>query len=93
MTEPFSPTQARQRIRRILLSGSFSYSSHALREMEKDGLAPIDCVNVLRAAIVEPAEFEHGSWRYRVRSAYIWVVVAFRSESELRVVTAWRGRP
>jgi hypothetical protein len=45
---------------------------------------------VLRAGVVDPAEFENGSWRYRVRTQMIVVVTAFRSETEIRVVTAWR---
>lgn len=42
--------------------------------------------------VVEPAEFENGSWRYRVRTNRMMVVVAFDedSESELVVVTGWR---
>ena len=51
------------------------------------------CANVLRAGTVGPAEAEHGEWRYRVRTQRMAVVVAFRSETELRVVTAWRFRP
>ena len=49
-----------------------------------------DCVNVLRGGVVEPGEFERGSLRYRVSTARLCVVVAFRSEEELVVVTAWR---
>jgi hypothetical protein len=50
----------------------------------------VDVTNVLRGGVVDPAEFENGSWRHRVRTARIAVIVAFRSETELRVVTAWR---
>ena len=53
-------------------------------------LTMVDVTNVLRGGVVDPAEFENGSWRYRVRTARIAVIVAFRSETELRVVTAWR---
>ena len=41
---------------------------------------------------LEPAELEHGSWRYRVHVATTYVVVAFRSELALLVVTAWRKK-
>ncbi len=58
--------------------------------MAKDGLAEIDVVNVLRGGVVEPGEWENGSWRYRVRTSRIAVVAAFRSETMLVVVTAWR---
>ncbi len=69
-----------------------TFSRHAEEEMAKDNLTMVDVTNLLRGGVVDPAEFENGSWRYRVRSARMAVVVAFRSESELRVVTAWRFR-
>ena len=37
-----------------------------------------------------PPELERGTYRYRVCTAKIVAVVAFRSDKELRVVTAWR---
>ena len=52
----------------------------------------MDAVNVLRAGIVDPAEFDKGCWRYRVRTRLMVVVIAFRSETEIRVVTAWREK-
>lgn len=92
MDEPFDEMQCRQLIRRILKDGSLGFSTHAHEEMEKDGLAEIDVVNVLRGSFPGPGEFENGSWRYRVQTRQIAVVVAFRSETYLRVVTAWRFR-
>ena len=71
-------------------TGTVRFSGHALAEMKKDSLTTIDCVNVLRGGVVEPAEFENGSWRYRVRTSMMYVVVAFRSEEALVVITAWR---
>ena len=61
-----------------------------MMEMAKNDLTTIDVTNMLRGGVVDAAEFENGSWRYRVRTSKMAVVVAFRSESELRVVTAWR---
>ena len=92
MREPLSPPEARRLIREILAGGEVVSSGHAAREMAKDGLTIIDCVNVLRGGAVEPGEFENGSWRYRVRTQQIWVVVAFRSEKRLVIVTAWRSK-
>jgi hypothetical protein len=40
--------------------------------------------------VVEPAEFEGGSWRYRVRARRTYVVASFRSEAATVVMTAWR---
>ena len=88
--EPFTPTDAKARILVILASGSVSFSDHALDELGKDKMTTIDAVNVLRGGIVEPGELERGTYRYRVRTPRMYVVVAFRSESELRVVTGWR---
>jgi uncharacterized protein DUF4258 len=90
--EPLDPTRARQLIRRILQVGTVDFSGHALQEMASDDLTTVECTNVLRGGVVEPPELASGTWRYRVRAARICVVVAFRSETRLVVVTAWRIR-
>ena len=91
MKEPLSPPAARRLIREILAVGEVVSSRHASQEMKKDDLTIVDCVNVLRGGIVEPAEWENGSWRYRVHTRHISVVAAFRSEKRLVIVTAWRS--
>ena len=88
--EPFTPQQVKKLIRQIIKSGTVSFSDHALKEAKKDGLSTVDCEKVLQGGIVEPPELQNGSWRYRVRTALMYVVVAFRSESHLVVVTTWR---
>jgi hypothetical protein len=60
--------------------------------MAKDKLTMQDVVNVLRAGVVEPSEFERGSWRHRAKTNRICVVVVLVSEREAVVVTAWRTR-
>ena len=90
LVEPLSPPEARRLIQEILETGSVTFSKHAEEEMAKDNLTMVDVANVLRGGVLDPAELENGSWRYRVRTARIAVIVAFRSETELRVVTAWR---
>jgi hypothetical protein len=90
--EPLSPSEVRRLVREIIANGSVSFSKHAEEELAKDNLTMVDAINVLRGGVVEPGEFENGSWRYRVRTSRITVVLAFRSESELRVVTAWRSK-
>lgn len=92
MTEPFDPPEVRKRVRSILDSGVVAPSSHALEEMGKDDLTMVDCINVLRGGWAEPGEWVNGTWRYRVRTARICVVIAFRSETKLAIVTAWRER-
>lgn len=91
MDEPLDNQDAKTLVRDILQKGSVRFSGHALQEMEKDGLLDVDVANVLRGGLMSmPAEFEKGSWRYRFETQRIAVVIVFRSESVLVVVTAWR---
>lgn len=87
---PLEAATAKRLIRHILEAGTVTPSQHALEEMAKDDLTLVDCVNALRGGVVEPPELEKGTWRYRVKTNRICVVVAFRSDQELRIVTAWR---
>src|SRR4051794_35150965 len=91
-TEPLRPTEAKRLLRVILAAGEVVFTGHALNEMEHDGISQADVIGVLRGGIVEPAEFEKGSWRYRVRAGKVYVVASFRSETVAAVVTAWRVR-
>ena len=84
--------KARKLLRQILVSGTLTFSGHAKKEMVKDNLTMQDVVNVLRAGVVEPSEFEQGSWRHRVKTNAICVVVVLVSEREAVVVTIWRIR-
>jgi hypothetical protein len=90
--EPLSPTEAKRLVREILADGLFVVCPHAQDECRKDKLTDVDLVNVLRGGVYEEGEWENGSWRYRVRTARMLVVVRFESEAELEVVTAWRNR-
>jgi hypothetical protein len=94
LAEPLSPPAAKALIRDILANGEVTFSEHALDEMGKEDpdITEEETFAVLRGGIVEPAEFRSGSWRYRVRAMGIYVVVAFRSETRVKVVTAWRVR-
>jgi hypothetical protein len=89
---PLGTYAARDLVRKILREGVTRFSQHARDEMEKDDLSTMDCTNVLRGGTVEPPELERGSWRYRVLTNRMCVVVAFRSKNELVVITAWRIR-
>ena len=91
--EPLSPSDARKLIREILDLGVVAPSGHALKEMANDDLTMVDCTNVLRGGFPDPPEFEKESWRYRVRTPRMSVVVAFLSERKLVIVTAWREKP
>lgn len=93
LEEPLSEVVAKQFIRRILETGDTRFASHAEQRMQERNLSSVDVVNVLRAGVVAPAEHENGSWRYRVRTPRIEVVIAFRSSTSLVVVSAWRTEP
>ena len=93
LTEPLRPVEAKALIRDILVHGEVTWSQpHSLERLKKWGLSMLDCVNVLRAGVVAEGEYENGSWRYRVFTPKICVVVRFESEDELLVVTAWREK-
>jgi len=88
--EAYNPAKAKQLIRAIISDGIVIITGHAKQEMLADNLTIVDCNNVLRGGIVEPAEWENGAWRYRVHTVKIYVVIEFESETELVLVTAWR---
>ena len=68
-----------------------SYTKHAQLEMKKDDLKTGDILNVIKAGkIFDDPEFENGSYRYRVQTSKIVVIVAFRKPNHVVVVTAWR---
>jgi hypothetical protein len=91
MNEPLHEVAATKLVKAIVKNGAIGWTAHALAEMAKDDLKTGDVVNVLRGGVItEAAEYENGSWRYRMHTLRIYVVVAFRSEQELAVVTAWR---
>lgn len=90
LDEPLAPARARIVLRSILETGRVTFSSHALEEMAKDDIAQAEAIAVIRGGVIAPAEFERGSWRYRIRAADTYVVVTFRSETWSVVVTAWR---
>jgi hypothetical protein len=88
--EPLKPPEAKKLARDIAETGVIDVSGHAREEMANDELETTDCLNLLRAGVFNPPEYINGEWRYRVTSSIICVVIAFMSETRLRVVTAWR---
>lgn len=88
--DPLRPSAAQKVIQRIARTGACSFSRHAAEQLRKRNLTTVDCLNTLAAGVVRPAEWENGTWRYRVESHRIAVVVAIESGTEIRVVTAWR---
>ena len=60
--------------------------------MVADDLTTVDCENILRAGVIRPPEFERGTWRYRVETNRMAIVITFRSRREFIMVTAWRKK-
>jgi len=90
MEEPISRTEMRALLRKIIEDGEISFSRHALGQMEDRELTSDDCLAVLRAGWCEFEELINNTWRYRITTHQICVVVAFRSETFAKVITAWR---
>lgn len=91
LNEPLRRPQAKALIREILSRGEVTYSKpHAEERLKKWRLTTLDCVNVLRGGVVAEGEYENGSWRYRVYTQRISVVVRFEAADMLQIVTAWR---
>lgn len=87
--EPFGENTAKQLIRECIAREHVNWTDHALHRCSERGLTTVDCVNALKSGVVDPAEWENGTWRYRVRAGPITVLVAFRDARALTVITAW----
>ena len=69
------------------------FSNHALEEMRKDNMTTVDVFNIIKspsAKILHEGEMERGTYRYRLETQNMMVVVAFDSKTSLAIVTAWR---
>ncbi len=73
-----------------------AFSAHALEELANDGLTIVDAWNVLKSTaskINKDGELEKGSYRYRLETNFILLVIAFWPNGKgLNVVTAWDKR-
>lgn len=93
MVEPLKPGEARKLIQHILKNGYVTYSRpHAIERMEEREMDNSDCINILRGGKVRAGEYENGSWRYRVETPKMAVVITFIDGDELMIVTAWREK-
>lgn len=98
MDEPLTNGEARKHLTRCLEEGEISWSRHARDEMANDNLVQNDVLNILERGWMysdRPAEFEHGSWRYRFNTHTMSAVVAFHEDEDdgtsiAAVVTTWR---
>jgi hypothetical protein len=75
---------------------NISFSGHALSELQKDALTTVDAWNILKstaAKIHGEGELEKGSYRYRLETNFIMVVISFWPDGKgLTIVTAWDKR-
>ena len=93
VTSSLAPAQARKVLAEIFNHNPslISFTKHAREQMSERDLKSGDVLNVLKAGKIwsEP-EYENGSFRYRVQTKKITVVVAFKKPNHVVVVTAWR---
>ncbi|GEM_PF-3779006 len=93
ITSRLDRNQARKLLARILADSvsKISFSKHCRQELENDHLTTVDVFNVLKAGMAHgDPEFEKGTYRYRVETARIAVIVAFLRPDFVRCITAWR---
>ena len=94
VTSKLNKGQARKVLSEIFNSDPnlVSFSKHARNQMKARGLSTVDIINVLKVGkIFSNPELENGSWRYKLETKKITVVIAFRKPNHLVVVTAWRN--
>lgn len=90
--------KARRLVARIVNTTSFkvSFSAHAIKELANDRLTTVDAINVLKSTdskIFEEGELVNGTYRYRLQTNFIMLVIAFWPDGTgLNVVTAWDKR-
>lgn len=97
-TKRLDKVAARKLIAEIVTkhAANVHFSRHALDEMDNDDLCTPDIWNVLKSSdsrIIDEGELEKGSYRYRLETAFIMVVIAFTSNGDgLFIVTVWDKR-
>ena len=90
--------EARKQISKIVgqHSENIVFSRHALVELGKDDLTVVDALNIIKSPdskIAIDGELQNGSFRYRLETAQILVVVSFSNDGTgLTVVTAWKKK-
>ena len=89
--EPLSPPAAKKAIlAAIERGGKIHYKHHLIEKLEERGLTTVDVVNVLRGGWVEIDGLHDGSWRHRVNTYKLRVVLEIVGPAEIVVITAMR---
>ncbi len=97
-TVKLSRNEARKRITEIMTKhpDRVHFTGHAEKALQDDRLTTGDALNLLKSSsgrINEEGEFHNGSWRYRLSTTHMVVVVAFEpTDLVLNVVTCWDKR-
>ena len=90
--------EAKKLISKIMtfFPGNIYFSRHSIQELRNDSLSTIDALNLLKShdsKIHDEGELINGSFRYRLETSNILLVVAFREDGKgLTVITAWDKR-
>lgn len=95
VTSMLEPMQARKLLSELFNhhANLISLTMHAREKMKVRNLRMGDILNVLKAGkIINFPEFENGSYRYRVKTMKLTVVIAFKKPSHVVIVTAWREK-
>lgn len=97
---PPGPSQVKKRLKDALESGRLRFTSHAIKEMKKDGLTAIDIERVLAGCRVgNPTnrDTKWGSWTYDAHGrtadgtgVAVQVGMPEIDEERISIVTVWR---
>lgn len=89
MDEPLSNHDARRLIREILATGAVRFTRHATERMAERKISEVDVMHALKGAVTG-CDLMEGSWRYHVQGRGVVVIVLFRGNTVVVVVTTWR---
>ena len=93
-----SKNEARKQVTKIISKhpANIYFSSHALEELDNDDLTTADALNVLKSPnskIHKDGEFKNGSYRYRLETNNLMIVIAFQEAGDgISIITAWDKR-
>lgn len=87
-----SPPEARRILRAIVEFGTVRFARHLDKRCQERKILRAQVMYTLERGIVEPAEFENGGYRYRIRGPEAVIVVEIETKTLAVVISAWRPR-
>jgi hypothetical protein len=90
LDEPLDEASLKRWLKSVLAGGTLTFHSHAQFRMDERGIPEAECMSALRAGKLADVGFEHGTWRYRMETSRVAVVVVVRSDEEAVILTCWR---